>query len=124
MARPPPPCQTARMVLNIDRLLSVWNAPVDEGTEAGFRGLYADPFLLNGVRTSITDLVRMADGMHAAVTGQSREILDVVTQPPDKGAVACVVRGRHAGTLPTRVGRVPATERPVEMTVIDVFTVA
>jgi predicted ester cyclase len=109
------------MALDIDRLLAAWDAPVGAATEGEFRALYADPFVLNGVQTSVTALVRMAAGLHEAVTGQSREILDVVTQG-DRVAVAFVVRGRHSGPLPTRLGPVPPTGRAVEMAVIDLFT--
>jgi ketosteroid isomerase-like protein len=112
------------MVIDLDRLMAVWDAPVGATTEDEFRALYADPFRLNGVTSTVADLVRLAGGLHAAVADQRREILDVVEQGPGKLAVAFVVRGRHAGTLPTRLGPVPATGRPIEMTVIDIFTVA
>jgi predicted ester cyclase len=116
-------CQTAGMELDLDRLMAVWDAPVGPGTADDFRALYAEPFLLNGVSVPIDGLVKLAGGLHAAVVDQNREILDVVVETPGKVAVAFVVRGRHVGVLPTRAGSVAATGRPVEMTVIDIFTV-
>lgn len=109
------------MSLDLDRLMRLWDNPPDG--EAGFRALYADPAVLNGQPTPIAALVTMARGLHAALAGQSREILDVIDQGDGRLAVAFVVRGRHVGPLPTRLGPVPATGRTVEMTVVDLFTV-
>ena len=110
--------------MDLERLMAVWDTPPDVDTEAAFRALYADPFLLNGATVPVAQLVAMSRGMHAAVTEQRREILDVVTAGPDRVAVAFVVHGRHTGSLPTRLGPVAATGGVIAMPVIDVFTLA
>jgi predicted ester cyclase len=106
------------MDFDVDRLLRLWNEPADE---ADFAQAYADPVVLNGVPTSCAQLAAMARGLHAAVSEQEREIVDV-SEGPGKVTVAFVVRGRHIGPLPTRLGVVPPTGQPVQMTVIDIFT--
>ncbi|WP_250006735.1 ester cyclase [Actinoplanes sp. M2I2] len=112
------------MTLDLERLMSLWDVPPGPDAEAEFAGLYADPFVLNGASTPVSALVAMSRGLHAAVAGQRREILDVLTAGPDRVAVAFVVRGRHVGPLPSRLGTVPPTGRDVEMSVIDLFTLS
>jgi predicted ester cyclase len=108
------------MGIDLDRLMAVWDAP---GDEDAFAQVYADPVILNGVATSPAALAAMAVGLHAAISEQSREILDVFTAA-DRVAVAFVLRGRHTGTLGSRLGPVPASGAALEASVIDLFTVA
>jgi predicted ester cyclase len=112
------------MALDLDRLLAVWDAPPGPDAAAAFGALYADPFLLNGAATPLAALVSLSERMHAAIADQRREILDVVAADADKVAVAFVVRGRHVGPLRMRLGTVAPTGKPVEMAVIDIFTLA
>jgi len=106
----------------VETLMSLWNNPPDGSVaEAAFRQVYADPVLLNGTPTTVAALVIMAETMHEALTEQSREVLDTVVAG-DKVVVAFVVRGRHAGELPTRIGAVAPTGEEVEMTAIDILT--
>ncbi len=109
------------MTLDLDHLMRLWDVP--PSGDAHFRELYAEPVLLNGRAVSGAELAAVATGLHAAITDQSREILDVVDAGGGRLAVAFVLRGRHVGPLPTRIGTVSATGRSVEMTAIDIFTV-
>jgi predicted ester cyclase len=109
------------MSLDLECLMAAWDSPPGA---AAFADLYADPFLLNGTTTSVAALVSLAQGLRAAIADQRREILDVVSAGPDKVVVAFVVRGRHVGSLPSRLGTVAPTGRAVEMPVIDIFTLA
>ena len=102
--------------------MALWDTPPGPDAAAAFAALYADPFVLNGVTTPVSALVSLARGMHAAVADQRREILDVMEAGPERVAVAFVVRGRHTGPLPSRLGTVAPTGRDVEMSVIDLFT--
>jgi predicted ester cyclase len=113
---------TGVMAFDVDLLMKLWNEPPrEDGAHDDFGKLYADPVVINGMPTTVADLVAMARGLHAAVTDQQREVLDVAAGP-DVVAVAFTVRGRHTGPLPTRLGVVPATGAAVEMAVIDIFT--
>jgi predicted ester cyclase len=110
------------MAFDVDLLMRLWDSPpAQSGAEDDFRQAYADPVVINGASVSVADLVTMARGLHAAVTEQRREILTICTGS-DTVAVAFVVRGRHTGALPTRIGAVPPTGADVEMSVIDIFT--
>jgi predicted ester cyclase len=111
------------MTLDLDRLMCLWDTPPGPTTEADFAALYRDPFRLNGAETTPAALAAMSRALHAAIMGQSREILEVVAPAADKLAVAFVVRGRQTGVLATRLGPVPPAGRTVEMHVIDIFTV-
>lgn len=108
------------MSFDLDRLMAVWDTP---GDEDAFAQLYADPVRLNGVDTSVATLAAMARGLHSGISGQSREIIDSFAAG-DRVAVAFVLRGRHTGTLGSRLGPVPASGRALEATVIDLFTIA
>jgi predicted ester cyclase len=108
------------MSFDLDRLMAVWDAP---GDEDAFAQLYADPVRLNGADTPVAALAAMARGLHAGISDQSREIIDSFAAG-DRVAVAFVLRGRHTGTLGSRLGPVPASGHALEATVIDLFTVA
>jgi ketosteroid isomerase-like protein len=111
------------MTLDLDRLMRLWDTPPGPAAEADFAALYRDPFVLNGTASTPAAMATMARALHTALTGQSREILETVVAGPDRLAVAFVVRGHHAGPLPTRLGAVAPSGRPVAMHVIDIFTV-
>jgi hypothetical protein len=73
------------MTLDLDRLMRLWDTPPGPEAEADFAGLYRDPFVLNGTTSSPAALAAMSRALHAALTGQSREILEVdaVTLRPE-----------------------------------------
>jgi predicted ester cyclase len=100
--------------------MAVWDAP---GDDDAFAALYADPVRLNGTPSSPAALAAMARGLHAALSDQSREIVDTFAAG-DRVAVAFVLRGRHTGPLGSRLGPVAASGRTVEASVIDLFTVS
>jgi predicted ester cyclase len=110
------------MEFDVDRLMALWDEPPGGAeTDAAFRQVYADPVVLNGTPATVAVLVAMARGLHRAVADQSREVRDIFVTP-GRAAVAFVVRGRHVGPLPTRIGTVPASGQLIEMSVIDMFT--
>ena len=108
----------------VDRLLDLWlNPPPDDATAlAAFRALYADPVDINDAAVSATDLLARARTLHQAYEGLRHEVLDVVTAP-GRIVVAFRMLGTHTGPLPTPVGTVAPTGRPVSIRTIDVLTV-
>jgi ketosteroid isomerase-like protein len=108
----------------VDRLLDLWMDPPADDTAAlaGFRALYTDPVDVNGAPVSVADLLARARALHRAYSGLHSEVLDVVTAP-GRLVLAFQMRGRHTGTLPTPVGPVAPTDRPVSIRTIDVLTV-
>jgi hypothetical protein len=108
----------------LSRLLELWDRPPPEGdgAVAAFARVYADPFLLNGVETTVEALVARARMLHAAFEGiRIDEILSRVDAP---GKLVIVFRqqGRHVGPLPTPLGTIPATGRTFDTQTIDVLT--
>jgi ketosteroid isomerase-like protein len=115
--------QHGAMAFDVDRLLRLWTElpPDDAAAAAAFRELYTDPVVVNGAPVAAAGLVVRARALQAALDPVEREVVDVV-EGGGKVAVAFRLRGRHAGTLSTSAGPVPATGEVVELRVIDVLT--
>ena len=108
----------------VDRLLDLWQAPVDErdDPEAAFRQLYADPVSINGTPMPVSSLVERARALQRAFEGRTTEIVEHV-ETPDRVVIAFYMRGRHVGPLATPVGTVSPTGRTVEIRTIDILTI-
>ena len=107
----------------VERLMRMWTHPPadDAAALAALRELYTDPVDLNGVPTSASDLLVRVRAMHRTYTGLRHELLDRV-ETPDRLVVAFRMHATHTGPLPTPLGTVPATGRPVRIRVIDILT--
>jgi predicted ester cyclase len=116
---------TWNMASVLDRLLDLWQEPIDtrDDPEAAFRELYADPVSINGVPTSVSSLVERARSLQRSFAGLTTEIVERV-ETADRLVIAFYLRGRHVGPLPTPLGTVAPTGRPVEIRTIDVLTIA
>ena len=116
---------TTNVAALLDRLLELWQAPVDEryDPEAAFREVYADPVSINGAPAPVRSLVERARVLQRTFAGLTTEIVDRV-ETPDRLVVAFYMRGRHVGPLPTPIGTVAPTGRTVEIRTIDVLTIA
>lgn len=113
------------MTALVDRLLGLWQEPVDErdDPEAAFREVYADPVSINGTPMPVGRLVERARVLQRAFEGLTIEIVDQV-ETPDRVVIAFYMRARHVGRLVTPVGTVPPTGRAVEVRTIDVLTIS
>jgi hypothetical protein len=101
----------------------LWTQPVDsqDDAEAAFREVYADPVVVNGVETSVVDLVRRAGMPQRAFDQLDMHILDAV-ETPDRVVIAFLMRGRHMGPFDSPLGVVAPTQREIEVRTIDVLT--
>jgi predicted ester cyclase len=106
-----------------ERLFALWiDTPDDDAAAlAAFRALYTDPVDVNGTPIGAADLLARARSLHRAYSGLYHELLDVVTAP-GRLVVAFRLRGTHTGPLPTPLGTVPPTGRPVAVRTIDVLS--
>jgi len=109
----------------LERLLPLWTQPIDGryDAEAAFRDVYADPVVVNGVETSISELVDRARSLQQAFDRLDMHILDAV-ETPDRIVIAFHMRGRHVGTYISPLGAVAPTGRDIEVRTIDVLTIA
>jgi ketosteroid isomerase-like protein len=107
-----------------ERLFAVWlDLPSDDAVGlAAFRALYTDPVDVNGTAVTAADLLARARALHRAYSGLHHELLDLVTAP-GRLVVAFRMIGTHTGPLPTPLGTVAPTGRPVAIRTIDVLTV-
>jgi ketosteroid isomerase-like protein len=107
-----------------ERLFALWIDPPrdDDSALAAFRDLYTDPVDVNGTPIAAVDMLARARGLHRAYSGLRHELLDVV-EAPGRLVVAFRMLGTHTGPLPTPLGTVEATGRPVAIRTIDVLTV-
>jgi len=107
-----------------EQLFAVWMAPPadDAAGLAAFRALYTDPVDVNGAPLTAADLLARARALHRAYSGLYHELLDVVTAP-GRLVVAFRMLGTHTGPLPTPIGTVAPTGRPVAVRTIDVLTI-
>jgi predicted ester cyclase len=123
--RPSRDVHTTNMTALVDRLLGLWQEPVDErdDPEAAFRELYADPVSINGTPMPVSSLVERARALQRAFDGRTTEIVDLV-ETPDRVAIAFYMRARHVGPLDTPVGSVTPTGSTVEIRTIDILTIA
>jgi hypothetical protein len=109
----------------LERLVPLWTQPVDARDappEAAFREVYADPVAVNGVETTITELVGRARSLQRAFDQLDMHILDTV-EAPDRVVIAFLMRGRHVGPFVSPLGTVAPTQRDIEVRTIDVLTV-
>ena len=112
----------ASMTDILDRLMSLWTAPLPSGDEAldRFRALYTDPVRVNDHETPLTQLVERARMLQGALDDIHHRILQRV-DGPGRVAVAFIISGRHVGPLTTPAGAVAPTGRDIEILTIDVL---
>jgi SnoaL-like polyketide cyclase len=104
-------------------LLNLWLAPPDSLGDpiAAFRGVYADPVIVNDAPLAVTDLVARARALHTAFTEHAIDIVDQVAAP-GKLTLAFRHTARHTGVWTTPLGDLPPTGRVVTGLGIDVLT--
>ena len=107
------------------RLFALWMDPPadDDVALEAFRALYTDPVDVNGTLVAAVDLLARARALHRAYSDLRHELTDVVSAP-GRLVVAFRMLGTHTGPLPTPLGTVAPTGRPVAIRTIDVLTVA
>jgi predicted ester cyclase len=113
------------VLVDVERLLRLWTDPLpqdDEEAADAFRGMYADPVLVNGTPLDAADMVARARAMQVALAEREREVLAVV-ESSDAVAVAFRLAGRHVGPLDTPAGRLPASGARIDLRVIDVLSI-
>jgi hypothetical protein len=113
------------VAFDVDRLLRLWTDALpedDEAAAAAFRGLYADPVIVNDTPVAVGDLVARARAMQRALEQPEREVL-AVADAGERVAVAFRLAGRQVGPLDTPAGRLPPTGGWIELRVVDVLTV-
>jgi hypothetical protein len=84
--------------------------------------VYADPVVVNGIETPVTDLVRRAGMLQRAFDQLGMHILDAV-ETPDRVVIAFLMRGRHVGPFQSFLGVITPTQREIEVRTIDKLTV-
>jgi hypothetical protein len=109
----------------VERLLPLWTEPVDsrDDPEAAFRGVYADPVVVNGTDTPVAQLVDRARSLQRAFAQLRMDILDTV-QTPDRVVIAFNMLGRHVGPFVSPLGTVAPTQRRIEVRTIDVLALS
>ena len=112
------------MIDLLGRLLPLWTQPVDswDDAEAAFRGVYADPVVVNGIEMPIAELVGRARALQQAFDELGMHILDTV-ETPDRVVIAFLMRGRHVGPFNSPLGTVAPTQRDIEVRTIDVLVI-
>ncbi|WP_204058796.1 ester cyclase [Microbispora corallina] len=105
-----------------ERLLRLWERPLDGDAEAAFREVYADPVRVNGGLLPVSGLVERARALHTAYEGRVTELVDEI-ETPGRLVVGFRMRARHTGPLQTPLGTVPPTGREVVIRVTDILTV-
>lgn len=112
------------MVDVVTRAMALWRHPVPDG-DAGltaFRDVYTDPVIVNGTETELAVLVERARMLQGAIADIA-PLIDALVVTPERRAFAFRITGRHAGSLVTPLGSVPATDRPLEVAGMDIFEV-
>ena len=112
------------MIDLLGRLLPLWTQPVDswDDAEAAFRGVYADPVVVNGIEMPIAELVGRAGALQQAFDELGMHILDTV-ETSDRVVIAFLMRGRHVGPFNSPLGTVAPTQRDIEVRTIDVLVI-
>ena len=112
------------MIDLLGRLLPLWTQPVDswDDAEAAFRGVYADPVVVNGIELPIAELVGRARALQQAFDELGMHILDTV-ETSDRVVIAFLMRGRHVGPFNSPLGTVAPTQRDIEVRTIDVLVI-
>jgi hypothetical protein len=109
-----------------DRALRLWGAPPPSDPDeavALFRSAYVDPVPINGVPTSVADLVARARMIHAGLEDPRWEILER-RDAPDHSAFAFQIVGRHVGPLPTGAGPAAPSGEVITVAGMDIFVLA
>ena len=112
------------MIDLLGRLLPLWTQPVDswDDAEAAFRGVYADPVVVNGIELPIAELVGRARALQQAFDELGMHILDTV-ETSNRVVIAFLMRGRHVGPFNSPLGTVAPTQRDIEVRTIDVLVI-
>ena len=107
----------------VAHLTRLWTEPVPAPAQAvrAFAELYTDPVSMNGVPTSLLELVERARGLQSAFADLSMEVIDEF-EAPNRFVIVFLQRGRHVGTLSLPLGDIPPTGREVEVRTIDVLS--
>jgi hypothetical protein len=107
---------------DVEALPALWSGPPDDDTAAGaaFHEVYTDPVSVNGAPVPVTELVVRAR-RRGVFDRPEREVLDVV-EGGGKVALAFRLRGRQVGEPATSAAPLPATDRVLDLRVIDVLT--
>jgi predicted ester cyclase len=105
------------------RLFELWSSPPDSNADplAAFGAVYADPVLINGAPTSLTDLLARARALHGAFSDHQIDIVDRVVQP-GKLAIAFRHTATHTGPWTTPMGQIAPTGVTVTGVGIDLLT--
>jgi SnoaL-like domain len=114
------------MAFDVERLLKLWTDPLptdDASAARAFGELYADPVTVNGTPLPVSDLVGRARVLQNALEQPEREVL-AVADAGDTVAVAFRLAGRQIGPLDTPAGRLPASDRWIDVHIIDVLTLS
>ena len=112
----------------LQNLVRLWTHFRDrEDPAKDFAEFYADPVSINGVASTIEQLVTRARALNAGLSDLESEVLQVVQGAgavDGDGAVALafVMRGTHTGPYPTPLGVIPPTGRSLAIRTIDVLT--
>lgn len=107
----------------VDRLMGLWASPPSDDAVAlaEFEALYTDPVEINGTAMTPADLLARARVMQDSYTGLRHHLLERV-EAPGQLAIAFRLSGTHTGPLPTPLGTVAASGRPIDVRVIDILT--
>ena len=121
--RPPTGHPTPGTAFDLRQLLELWSTPPhgDEAAAHAMRSMYADPVVINGISTTVADLVTRARSLADALENVSRDVIDVF-RSENKVAVAFRMRGIHAGPLVTSAGVLAPTGKGLTLRVIDILT--
>ena len=107
----------------VEQLTRLWTEPVPATREAvaAFGRLYTEPVSINGVSTSLLDLVERARALQRAFADLAMEIIDEF-EAPNRFVIVFLQRGRHVGPLRLPLGEIAPTGRRIEVRTIDVLT--
>jgi hypothetical protein len=106
----------------VDRALALWDGDVAAWDDAldGFREVYADPVLVNGTATPVSEMVRRAHAMAEAFADR-RTILHDVVEGDGFLAFAFDIHARHVGRWVGLSALVEPTGREVVVHGMDVI---
>jgi predicted ester cyclase len=102
----------------VDPTRRAWDDP-----EAAFGEVYANPVMVNGVETTLTELAGRARSLQQAFGRLEMDVLETV-ETPDRVVIAFLMRGRHLGPFISPLGTVAPTQRDIQVRTIDVLAMA
>lgn len=113
------------MIAILERLLPLWTRPVEawDDPEAAFGEVYANPVMVNGVQTTLTELAGRARSLQRAFGRLEMDVLQTV-ETPNRVVIAFLMRGRHVGPFISPLGTVAPTQRDIQVRTIDVLAMA